>query len=150
MRACSETGRRRLVIENDETLYTVEDCLRVHAATGARRRLRPPAPPAEPRHPADRRSGAGGGGHVAGGGHAQGALLVAEARLAHRDPRKKEVRAPPLLSQHADYVHPWEFAAFLRAAGPVEFDVMLEAKMKDAALLKLRGDMEKHRLWPEF
>jgi UV DNA damage endonuclease len=63
---------------------------------------------------------------------------------------KKEVQVAPLLSQHADYVHPWEFAAFLRSAGPVPFDVMLEAKMKDAALLKLRGDMEKYRLWPEF
>jgi UV DNA damage endonuclease len=60
---------------------------------------------------------------------------------------KKEVPAPPLLSQHADYVHPWEFASFLREVGPVPFDVMLEAKMKDAALLKLREDLTKLKLW---
>jgi UV DNA damage endonuclease len=60
---------------------------------------------------------------------------------------KKEVPAPPLLSQHADYVHPWEFAAFLREVGPAPFDVMLEAKMKDAALLKLRDDLTRLRLW---
>jgi UV DNA damage endonuclease len=60
---------------------------------------------------------------------------------------KKEVPAPPLLSQHADYVHPWEFGAFLREVGPIPFDVMLEAKMKDAALLKLRDDLTKLKLW---
>ena len=60
---------------------------------------------------------------------------------------KKEVSAPPLLSQHADYVHPWEFASFLREVGPAPFDVMLEAKMKDAALLKLRNDLTKLGLW---
>ncbi|HEX8905993.1 MAG TPA: UV DNA damage repair endonuclease UvsE, partial [Longimicrobiaceae bacterium] len=32
----SESGRRRLVIENDESIYTVQDCLRVHQATGVR------------------------------------------------------------------------------------------------------------------
>lgn len=146
----SEAGRRRLVIENDETLYTVQDCLRVHQAIGVpvifdhqHHLLKP------------------------------GTLSIAEAvraavatwpagvtpKVHFSSPRldsrtvvraKKEVQVAPLLSQHADYVHPWEFAAFLRAAGPVPFDVMLEAKMKDAALLKLRGDMEKHRLWPEF
>lgn len=31
----SQAGRRRLVIENDETIYTVEDCLRVHREIGA-------------------------------------------------------------------------------------------------------------------
>jgi UV DNA damage endonuclease len=30
----SKSARRRLVIENDETLYTIEDCLRVHAEIG--------------------------------------------------------------------------------------------------------------------
>ena len=60
---------------------------------------------------------------------------------------KKEVTAPPLLSQHADYVHPWEFAGFLGAVGPAPVDVMLEAKMKDAALLKLRADLTRLRLW---
>jgi UV DNA damage endonuclease len=50
----------------------------------------------------------------------------------------KVVEAPPLLSQHADYVHPWEFAGMLREIGDGRFDVMLEAKKKDLALLRLR------------
>lgn len=146
----SESGRRRLVIENDESLYTVEDCLRVHEATGLRIIF-------DHQH------------HLLN----PGTLSLAEAvraalatwptevmpKVHFSSPRldsrtvtrgKKEVEAPPLLSQHADYVHPWEFAAFLRAAGPVAFDVMLEAKMKDAALLKLRGDMDRYGLWPRF
>ncbi|HET7460639.1 MAG TPA: UV DNA damage repair endonuclease UvsE [Longimicrobium sp.] len=146
----SEAGRRRLVIENDETLYTVQDCLRVHEAIGVpiifdhQHHLLNP-------------------GTLSIGEAVRAAVATWPAGVTPKvhfsspklDSRTvvrgaKEVVVPPLLSQHADYVHPWEFAAFLRAAGPVEFDVMLEAKMKDAALLKLRGDLEKHRLWPEF
>ncbi|MDB4951807.1 MAG: UV-endonuclease UvdE [Gemmatimonadetes bacterium] len=142
-----EAGRRRLVIENDETLYTVQDCLRVHEMIGVplifdhqHHNLNP------------------------------GTLTVAEAARAalatwpagvtpkvhFSSPRldsrilskgKREVEAPPLLSQHADYVHPWEFGGFLREVGPIPFDVMLEAKMKDLALLKLRADLTRYRLW---
>lgn len=146
----SEAGRRRLVIENDETIYTVEDCLRVHSAVGV------PVVFDHQHHLLNP-------GSLSIGDAVRAAVATWPAgvmpKVHFSSPRldsriilrgKKEVPAPPLLSQHADYVHPWEFAAFLRAAGPVEFDVMLEAKMKDAALLKLRGDMEKHRLWPEF
>lgn len=36
----------------------------------------------------------------------------------------------------------WEFAAFLRsAAGLRDFDIMLEAKASDLALLRLRQDL---------
>lgn len=57
--------------------------------------------------------------------------------------RTVEREVPPLLSQHADHVNPWEFAGFLQAVGPRPFDVMLKAKMKDAPLSKLRGDLQK-------
>lgn len=143
----SEAGRRRLVIENDETLYTVQDCLRVHEAIGIplifdhQHHLLNP-------------------GTLSLGQACRAALSTWPAGVMPKvhfsspklDSRtvlrgKKEVLAPPLLSQHADYVHPWEFAAFLREVGPAPFDVMLEAKMKDAALLKLRDDLTKLRLW---
>ena len=143
----SEAGRRRLVIENDETIYTVQDCLRAHEATGVplifdhQHHLLNP-------------------GTLSIGDAARAALATWPAgvmpKVHFSSPRldsrmvtrgKKEVEAPPLLSQHADYVHPWEFAAFLRAVGPVPFDVMLEAKRKDAALLKLRAEMDRYQLW---
>ncbi len=54
--------------------------------------------------------------------------------------RRKVLKSPPLIG-HADFVNPFEFATFMRSAGKLEFDVMLEAKMKDVALLRLRRDL---------
>lgn len=143
----SEAGRRRLVIENDETLYTVQDCLRVHEAIGI------PVVFDHQHHLLNP-------GTLSLGEACRAALASWPAGVTPKvhfsspklDSRtvlrgKKEVPAPPLLSQHADYVHPWEFAGFLAAVGPAPFDVMLEAKMKDAALLKLRVDLTKLGLW---
>ena len=43
---------------------------------------------------------------------------------------------------HSDYINPFEFADFLRQAQGVRpFDIMLEAKAKDLAVLRLRQDM---------
>jgi UV DNA damage endonuclease len=48
----------------------------------------------------------------------------------------------PQLRAHADLVDPIAFEHFLRAAGPdLRFDVMLEAKAKDLALLRLRDQL---------
>ena len=139
----SESGRRRLVIENDETIYTVEDCLRVHEATGI------PVVFDHQHHLLNP-------GSLSVGDAARAALGTwpsevtpkihfsspkLDARVVKRG--KETVEAPPLLSQHADYIHPWEFAGLLQAAGDVTFDVMLEAKRKDAALLKLRDDLRR-------
>lgn len=143
----SDAGRRRLVIENDETLYTVQDCLRVHQAIGI------PVVFDHQHHLLNP-------GELSIGDACRAALATwptgVTPKVHFSSPRldsrmvmrgKKEVPAPPLLSQHADYVHPWEFASFLSAVGDTPFDVMLEAKMKDAALLKLRDDLTKLRLW---
>ncbi|HEX2092785.1 MAG TPA: UV DNA damage repair endonuclease UvsE [Longimicrobiaceae bacterium] len=143
----SEGGRRRLVIENDETLYTVEDCLRVHEATGVpvvfdhQHHLLNPG--SLSLGEAARRALATWPAGVTPKVHFSSPRL--DSRMVTRG--KREVEAPPLLSQHADYVHPWEFAGFLKEMGDTEFDVMLEAKMKDAALLKLREDLGRLGLW---
>ncbi|SJZ97324.1 UV DNA damage repair endonuclease UvsE [Selenihalanaerobacter shriftii] len=44
--------------------------------------------------------------------------------------------------RHADYINPEEFKTFLDLANDYEFDVMIEAKKKDEAVLKLREDLE--------
>jgi UV DNA damage endonuclease len=50
----------------------------------------------------------------------------------------------PLSGQHADFINPFEFAAFVAAArGLPPFDVMLEAKAADLALLRLREDLKR-------
>ena len=48
----------------------------------------------------------------------------------------------PQLRAHADMIDPIAFEAFLRdAARGLEFDVMLEAKAKDLALMRLRDQL---------
>jgi UV DNA damage endonuclease len=55
--------------------------------------------------------------------------------------RRRKVLKPPLVTGHGDFVNPFEFATFMRAMNGLDFDVMLEAKMKDLALLRLRRDL---------
>jgi UV DNA damage endonuclease len=136
------------VIENEETIYTVEDCLRVHEAVGVpvifdhqHHNLNPGSLSVGE---AGRRALATWPAGVTPKIHFSSPRL--DSRIVTRG--KRDVEAPPLLSQHADYVNPWEFSGFLREVGAdAEFDVMLEAKMKDSALLKLRQDLTKYRLW---
>jgi UV DNA damage endonuclease len=50
----------------------------------------------------------------------------------------------PQLRAHADLIDPIAFSQFLsEAAGAREFDVMLEAKGKDLALLRLREQLQR-------
>jgi UV DNA damage endonuclease len=56
----------------------------------------------------------------------------------------------PQLRAHADLIDPIAFEEFLsRAAGARAFDVMLEAKAKDLALLRLREQLAARGLHPE-
>jgi UV DNA damage endonuclease len=55
----------------------------------------------------------------------------------------------PQLRAHADMIDPIAFAQFLReVATGLEFDVMLEAKGKDLALLRLREQLEREMRRP--
>ena len=52
---------------------------------------------------------------------------------------------PPQWTQHADYVNPFEFIEFLRAAeGKRPFDVMVEARARDLAVLRLQDDLARY------
>jgi len=55
--------------------------------------------------------------------------------------RIKTVLLPPIWTGHADFTNPFEFATFMRMAGGLDFDVMMEGKSKDISLLKLRPDL---------
>jgi len=143
----SESARRRLVIENDETVYSMADCLRAHEAVGVplvfdhqHHNLNPGG--LSVREAATRALSTWGG--VQPKVHFSSPKM--DLRIVTRG--KKDVSVPPLLSQHADFVNPWEFAWFLNETGPLPYDVMLEAKRKDQALLKLRDDLDKLKLWP--
>lgn len=68
-----------------------------------------------------------------------------EVRRKNRTTGKAETAlVPPVWTGHADFVNPFEFAHFLTAADGFVFDVMLEAKAKDLALLRLRRDLPRY------
>jgi UV DNA damage endonuclease len=72
-----------------------------------------------------------------------------ELRAVERDDldtgRRRWLLSPPRPGHHADFLNPWEFAAFVQAAAGVrDFDVMLEAKAADLALLRLRHDLQRY------
>jgi UV DNA damage endonuclease len=62
-------------------------------------------------------------------------------RVDRRTGKKSTALAPPLLTNHSDFTNPFEFARFMRDTEGLTFDVMLEGKAKDLALLKLRADL---------
>jgi len=69
-----------------------------------------------------------------------------ELRVVERvDPvsgRQRWALSPPRPGHHADFLNPWEFSTLLQAAkGARDFDIMLEAKAADLALLRLRQDL---------
>ncbi len=72
------------------------------------------------------------------GGGRNGEVTKAPVKAASR---VKTVLLPPVWTGHADFINPFEFATVMRALVGLDFDVMLEAKAKDLALLKLRPDL---------
>jgi UV DNA damage endonuclease len=65
-----------------------------------------------------------------------------EVQRKNRKTGKQErVLVAPVWTGHADFVNPFEFITFCRAAGKPSADILLEAKAKDLALLRLRRDL---------
>jgi UV DNA damage endonuclease len=69
-----------------------------------------------------------------------------EIQRRNKETGKREtVLLPPVWTGHADFVNPFEFITFLRGpADGLDFDVMLESKSKDLALLRLRRDLPRY------
>ena len=143
-----ECARRRVVIEPDQNSFDLPDLLRLHQATGApvvldilhhqiNNRLRIPLgqalglalatwpPGMRPKiHFSTQRTEA----HV----------------LPDQRGQARQVLAPQV-GQHADFINPFEFGALLAAARSLPpFDIMLEAKAADLALLRLREDLRRY------
>ena len=143
-----EPVRRRLVLEHDDIRFSAADTLWVHEQTGVRlvfdyqhhwclnpagldpietlRRMlatwpegvRPKVHFSSPR-----------------------TELRELVRMDRKTKKKKKSLVPPIWTGHADFTNPFEFARFIRDAAGLVFDVMLESKSKDLALLKLRPDL---------
>ena len=67
-----------------------------------------------------------------------------ERQVARKNRKTGErimVTAAPAIGQHAGDIDAAEFATYLASVRDLPFDIMLEAKNKDLALLKLRADL---------
>ena len=150
--------RRRLVLENDEISYSVVDTLAIHQRTGVslvfdilHHRVNDPAgitPEEACRRctttwPADETPKI----HYS-------TQRAAEREVTRRNratgERTVAIRAAKA-GQHDDWIDPDDFLAFLGGTDDLAYDVMLEAKQKDLALLKLREAVAaaglQHRVW---
>lgn len=152
-----EFVRQRLVVENDDTRFSVGDIALIHQETGVRlvfdylhfqnynpegmsltdaleRCLSTWPTEVKPKvHFSSPRT----------------SMRVVEGASVQSDDRSVVLRAPRS-SEHADFVDPFQFINFIRAARNESlptFDVMLEVKAKDLAVLRLREHLA--RLAPE-
>ncbi len=144
----SKRARSRLVLENDDISFSAADVLEIHRACGVRLifdyqhfwclnpewlELRPTVEEFLRTWPHRVRSKL----HFS-----SPRTELREIRRKNRKTNKREVvLLPPLLTGHADYNNPFEFVTMMRQLEGLEFDVMLESKAKDLALLRLRSDL---------
>lgn len=137
--------RRRLALENDDRLFGMHDLVWIHRRTGIRLVL-------DVLHHAC---------YNPRGYSLEAAFAAAlETWPARQTPKihfstsRTELRVlvrngkprlqMPLPNQHSDFINPFEFIDFLRRAAPIAnrpFDIMLEAKAQDLALLRLRAQV---------
>jgi UV DNA damage endonuclease len=143
----SERAQRRLVIENDDRTYALGHVIDLHRRTGA---------PVvwdilhhhcnDPEGIPDREALELALGTWPGGVrpkiHYSSPKTAMEERKRKVGRRVERSIVLPQLRAHADLIDPLGFEHFLReTAAGLEFDVMLEAKAKDLALLRLRDQL---------
>ncbi len=142
--------RERLTLENDERVYNVGDTLEINRATGIRlvfdclHHLCNPTPGLDVRQGLEQALNTWPTGQVPKVHYSspRTAMVMAEKR----DDAGSKVHVPrmPRLCQHADLIDPFAFIEFLRRAeGLRDFDVMLECKARDLALLRLRDQLRR-------
>jgi len=146
-----ERVRARLVLENDDTRYSAADILRIQERTGVRLIfdvqhfwcLNPEGLPLRPTFkrflstwPAGQQPKM----HFS----SPRTEMREVARKDRKTGKKKIVLQQPIWTGHADFNHPFEFITFCRNMADLDFDVMLEAKAKDLALLRLRQDLVRY------
>ncbi len=146
----SHVARSRLVLENDDISFSAADVLEIHRLCGVRlvfdhqhfwclnpERL-------ELRETVEKFLRTWPAGVRPKLHFSSPRTELREIKRRNRTTKKREVvLLPPLLTGHADYNNPFEFATMMRQLDGLEFDVMIEAKAKDLALLRLRSDLSR-------
>jgi UV DNA damage endonuclease len=146
-----EAVRRRLVLENDDIRYSAANVLAIHEQTGVPLIFdyqhywcnNPEAVELRPTLERFVRSWPQG---------VRPKIHYSSPRTEMREIKRKNrktgkpetVLQQPIWTGHADFLNPFEFITFMRTAYDLEFDVMLEAKSKDLALLRIRRDLARY------
>ncbi|MNK64277.1 UV DNA damage endonuclease [compost metagenome] len=148
--ALPKNVRRRLVLENDDTLYSVADVAWIHDRCGVplvydyqhHMCFNPDALPLREAMALANRTWSMG---IRPKIHFS-SPLTASKLVERRNPKTGKVTASPHapdMTQHAEYLNPFEFIWFMEEVGDMAFDVMVEAKGKDLAVLRLREELAK-------
>ena len=146
----SNVARSRLVLENDDISFSAADVLEIHRLCGVRlifdhqhfwclnpERL-------ELRETVEKFLHTWPAGVRPKLHFSSPRTELRKMKRKNRKTKKREVvLLPPLLTGHADYNNPFEFVTMMRQLDGLEFDVMIEAKAKDLALLRLRSDLSR-------
>ena len=143
----SDAARARLVVENDDRTYALGHVLALHERTGLRvvwdilhHHCNDPAGVGD-REALERALATWPEG-VTPKIHYSSPKTAAEERKKKVGRRVERSLVLPQLRAHADLIDPIGFEHFLReTAAGLDFDVMLEAKAKDLALLRLREQL---------
>ena len=148
----SDAARARLVVENDDRTYSLAHVLELHERTGLRvvwdiLHHHCNDPDGVPDREALERALATWPEGVTPKIHYSSPKTAAEERRKKVGRRVERSLVLPQLRAHADLIDPIGFEHFLRqTAEGLDFDVMLEAKAKDLALLPLREQLAPVRL----
>jgi UV DNA damage endonuclease len=148
----SDVARTRLVIENDDRTFALGDVLRLAERTGLRvvwdiLHHRCHDPERMPNRDALAAALATWPAEQTPKIHFSSPRLDVEVRPVRSGRRVERRLVLPQLRAHADLIDPIGFEAFLRdAPAGRDFDIMLEAKAKDVALLRLRDQLAERGL----
>ena len=143
--------RRRLVLENDDIRYSVSDIIAIHERTGVPLVFDYQHHWCNNPEGLDWLSGLEACVRTWPSG-TRPKIHFSSPRTEMRTVKRKvpgtrrteEVQLPPIWTGHADYVNPFEFINLMRVAAHLQFDVMLEAKVKDLALQRIRRDIQRY------
>ncbi len=160
-KALPEETRRRLVVENDDASYPITDALRIHSETGCPvvfdnlhhfclnpegMPMRSALPAALKTWPEDVVPKI----HYSSPSTHFEPTVEKEKGETGRERTVTKLHAPRLKA-HADFINPMEFVLFWEnvcADALRPFDIMLESKGKDVALLRLRRELARQRERP--
>ncbi len=150
-RRLPEPVHRRLVLENDDIRYSAADVLAIHEATGVPLIFdnlhfwnnNPEGLEITPTFARFARTWPEG---VRPKMHFSSPRTEfrAMSRKNRTTGKAETTLQPPIWTGHADFLNPFEFITLMRGAADLTCDVMLEAKAKDVALIRLRRDLARY------